>query len=191
MFGFIRESEIERTVINEDCEVVGYQRDTEREIGKVDKSSEEPYIKLYLYHVSHFLGLPQSAMEILFGLCSHVNLIDSTWSGRRRDSKGRVIDKNEQPKCAKLYLNSELKRDVCDALGISLPTFNRRLADLCDKGILRRVGRSTYQLNPFILARGNWAEILELRSTFDYVNGTIGTEMVCRDEETGEPVRVM
>ena len=191
MSTYIHERETERTVTNEDGEVISRDTEHERAIHKTDKVSEEPYLKLYMKHVGRFFSLPESAMNVLLALCSHANVTDSLWAGRRRDSRGRVINPDEEPKSAKMYLNSTLKSEVCEVLGISMPTFNRRLKELCDKDILRRTGRGTYQLNPYIIARGNWADILELRATYDYVNGTVETEMVCRDEDTGEPVRVM
>lgn len=148
-----------------------------------ETTSEEPYVKLYLYHLASFLGLPDGAMRTLLGLCANTTLADSVWAGRKRDSSGRVVgDKNAKKKAAKLYLNSELKRDVAESLGVSIPSIDRHLRELCNKGVLRHVGRSTYQINPYYLARGNWAEVLELRATFDYVNGTVTTEMKCADD---------
>jgi len=178
-------------VLDKDGVVLDERHEKSRGISKTDPSTEEPYIKLYLSHVGAFFHLPESATDVLLGLCSHANLMDSIWAGRRRDARGRIIDRNEEPKAAKMYLNGELKKDVCESLGISMPTLNRRLKNLCDKEILRRVGTGTYQLNPYILARGNWAEITELRTTFDYVNGTVTTEMKCIDSDTNETVKVM
>ena len=191
MATYLHDKEKERSVTNENGELLDYEHEYSKEMDKVDPSYEEPYIKVYLRHVGRFFNLPESAMNVLLALCSHASLIDDIWAGRRRDSRGRIIDKNEAPKAAKMYLNSALKKDVCSALGISIPTLDRRLKNLCDKQIIKRVDRGTYQLNPYVLARGNWAEILELRTTYDYVNGTMETEMVCRDEETGKPVKVM
>ncbi len=191
MTNFINTNTKDLVVVDKDGVVIDEQHQRLTDMVKTDPNGEEPYIKLYLDHVGAFFNLPESAIDVLLGLCSHANLRDSIWAGRRRDTKGRVVDKNEPIKAAKMYLNGELKREVCESVGISMPTLNRRLKNLCDKNILRRVATGTYQLNPYILARGNWGEITDLRATFDYVNGTVETEMVCRDEETGESVKVM
>ena len=159
-----------------------------------ETDGEEPYLKLYLYHLAAFLGLPEGAMKTLLGFCSHTDLVDNLWAGNKRGKTGKLINNTKEPprkRAAKLYLNSELKKDVAEYLGISMPSIDRHLRELCNKGVLKHTGRSTYQVNPYYIARGNWAEITELRATFDYVNGTVTTEMKCLDGDTNETVRVM
>lgn len=77
-----------------------------------------------------------------------------------------------------LYLAPPLKRAIAQRLGWSEKTalnrFNQELRKLVRKGVLTHVGESSYQVNPELVGKGNWADIKKLRATFHVIGPDAG-----------------
>lgn len=127
----------ERITTTEQGEVVREERE------RVMRMPQEPeYIKLYLQDLAHILEVPQGPQGLLMALV------------RKMDWEGMIT------------LSPGSRDRIAAALQIKVHTLANYLSVLCDKEILRRVGRGEYEMNPHLMAKGDWSEILKRRATF-------------------------
>lgn len=138
-----------------------------KEIVKMQER-EPDYIKLYLDCVCTFKGLNKALSPILVAFCSYM-----TWA----DSKHvkQVI-----------FMNKYTKDAVAKDVGVTIDRVNQALRDITKADIFRKIdgSRGVYEVNPFIIARGQWSDIKVLRANFDFMNGTI--EPVIEDSKQME-----
>jgi len=112
--------------------------------------NEPPYIKLYTTDLSNLFKLPAGTTSVL--MC-FVTLADY---------QGVVA------------LNKYLKDSISERMNAkpskngkpSNSVVNKAITELLNKGIISRIGSSTYQLNPNYFARGKWRDIYEKRKSF-------------------------
>lgn len=121
---------------------------------------EEPdYVKLYLNAVLEFNSISSANTPLLMELMKYMTYADDVEKG------GQMI-----------FLNSTLKKFICQKLDIKDVTFRTNIKKLCEGKILRKYDTNTYQVNPFIFGKGDWQSIKNLRASFDWNNGFIVTE---------------
>lgn len=106
---------------------------------------EPEYIKLYLQDLSTLLDVPAGPQSVLMALV------------RKLDYEGIIT------------LSPASRERIATALNIKVHTLANYITALCDKGILRRTGRGEYEMNPHLMARGNWSDILKRRATFQMI----------------------
>lgn len=106
------------------------------------KEQEPPYIKLYLEHVVMIYKLPKASSDLLLALAQRVTY-------------DNVIQ-----------INKWLKIRIAEELGIKEQSISNALTKFIKKGVIRRVGGGTYQLNPNIFAKGAWKDIKAMRSSW-------------------------
>lgn len=121
------------------------------------KESEPEYIKLYLNCVCTFKGLNKALSPILIAFCSYM-----TWADSKHEKQ--VI-----------FMNSYTKEQVGKDVGVTVDRVNQALRDITKADIFRKIEgkRGVYEVNPYIIARGKWTDIKNLRANFDFMNGTI------------------
>jgi len=133
-------SRIERIVerIDEDGEV---QRSAT--ITHITKLPQEPdYIKLYVDDIGYLMGLQAGHRDVLLYVAASVG-----YDGF-------------------LTLTLARKSRIAATVGLSVKTVNNAIFEFVKQGILRREGRSEYELNPAMFAKGEWAKIRERREAF-------------------------
>lgn len=55
---------------------------------------------------------------------------------------------------------------------ISISMINKYIRKMVEYGVLFKTEeRGTYDVNPWLIARGEWKNISQLRTEFDFVNG--------------------
>lgn len=64
----------------------------------------------------------------------------------------------------------------------SIYRFNNELKKLVKNNVIKRIGTSTYQVNPQLIGRGQWKNIRNLRATFDLSNGEISHKYINKEE---------
>lgn len=146
-------TQIERVVNNETGEVIN-----ERKKKVVCKRTEEPrYVKFYFKAWCAFKNIKGVNMHFLCALLPYMGYAGI--DGQR------------------IYLNSILKRDIAKKLEwrekSALSRFNNELAKLSKAGIVKNVGRDTYQVNPKLVGRGSWADIEDQIALFHINNGDV------------------
>lgn len=129
--------------------------------------NEEDYIKVYKYlnTIFAFKGINSALIPTLMEICNYMSFAD----------KGQEV-----------ILNKHIKEQMSISLGIGIPQIERNITMLKKADILRPVARSVYAVNPFIVGRGKWSDIKELRAQFDYNSGLITTQSIVTDRITGE-----
>lgn len=128
----------------------------ERETVKI-QDKEPEYIKLYLDCICTFKGLNKALSPILVACCSYM-----TWADSSHDKQ--VI-----------FMNSYTKEQISKDAGVSVDRVNQALRDIVKADIFRKIQgkRGVYEVNPYIIAKGKWADIKVLRANFDFTNGTV------------------
>lgn len=120
---------------------------------------EEPdYIKLYLNAVLEFRDVSCSNTPTLMALMKYMSFADD-------ENGGQMI-----------ILNKYVKNRIADELGIKQDTLRKNIEKLCFGRILRKIETNTYQVNPYLIGKGDWNSIKNLRASFDWENGFIVAE---------------
>ena len=146
-------------------EVTGGER-LKRQYIRYDR--EPSYIKLYLDHLNRFKGLQIGFTPILAELLKHTSYADAT------EEDGGMI----------LYLNKPLKANIAKKCDVSLSRVDHAVTEFVKKGYMRRLELGMYQFNPFLFGKGEWADIENIRATFDYSTGEAVAEIVKRSDKT-------
>lgn len=139
----------------------------------VIRSDEPKYAKLYFDHLLEFKGGILTASNLLLEFAA-IMTYDS-------DGTGETLNL--------VYINSTFIRNYCTKYDVSRSTYNRQVKSLIDCHIMRRVDRGTYQLNPNLIAKGDWIRngIKTLRATFDYLTGEVTTDFEAQEpQKTGD-----
>ena len=129
-------------------------------------SKEPSYIKLYLDHLSRFKGGQLSLNPILSEMLKSASYAD------RHGADGGMI----------LYLNKPLKSDIAKRCGVSLGRVDQAVTEFVKKGYMRRIELGKYQFNAHYFGKGEWADIENIRATFDYGTGEAVAEIVKAEE---------
>jgi len=110
----------------------------------ITKLPPEPnYIKLYVDDISRMFLVQESHREILLYIAA-----SSGYDGFVTLTKAR-------------------KMRIAVTVSFALKTVDNAITELLKVGLLRRVGRCEYELNPSLFAKGEWSKIRERRETFN------------------------
>lgn len=156
--------------------VLRQETEVDTETGQVMKTrhtvqypSEPQFVKLYLDCLGVFsgnAGLDKSLNDMLLETLRYMSYADDD---------------------QRIYLNSEIKKRICQKTGKSVARYNQALTLWVKENVLVREGRGTYRVNPFIFGRGDWRDISELRATFNFKTGEVTTEKeLSHDDEDKE-----
>jgi hypothetical protein len=85
-----------------------------------------------------------------------------------------------------IILNTFVKEEIIERINIKMNTLDQGLTRFVKSGILKRVGLSTYQANPEMFGRGEWADIKAICATFDFKAGTVTAEITTESDESEE-----
>lgn len=114
--------------------------------------NEPAYIKLYIQDVIKLKCLPKGNSAVLYELIKQVDY------------------ENE------INLNPRIKKRICRNLNMTGASLNNVLSKLIKVGIILRIERGSFLLNPHLFAKGSWTDIKRLRDkyislTITYKNG--------------------
>lgn len=151
--------------IIQSTDVIEYNGDT----GAVAKSTsstvkqweaEPPYVKMYLDTILYLQDLPKGHNSILHALLKRMTYANG--------DNGQCV-----------FVNMGLKRMIGKELGVSVSRIDNVISDLTKGGVLERIERGVYQVNPHLFGRGEWADIaqLKLTVTFDANGKTVMGEI--------------
>ena len=147
------ESEIHDTIINHETgEII-----EERTIEKRAVEMEPDYVKLYVRDISCIMGLSPSNNDVLYSMLC------------RMDYENKIV------------LNSYIRKQMCEKMGIKENTLSHVLNRLIEKKILKKIANNTFEVNPWLFGRGKWEDIYKLRLVccYDIEHGrTIKTERI-------------
>lgn len=126
------------------------------------KGCEPAFVKVYIDCLCDFKGLSKSLNPILLEFLKHM-----TYAGATELYGGQII-----------FLNAALKRNIAANTGKTVKRIEQAITDFVKSGIFKRIATGTYQVNANLFGRGEWKDIKNIRSTFDFGNGTIETEII-------------
>lgn len=121
---------------------------------------EEPdYVKLYLNAVLEYRDVGSSNTPTLMALMKYMTFADNETEG------GQMI-----------ILNKFVRNKIAKELNIKPDTLRKNIDKLCNGKILRKLETDTYQVNPYLIGKGDWSSIKNLRASFDWKNGFVVTQ---------------
>ncbi len=153
--------------------------DFDSETGEITRShqtktvradDEDDYIKVYRYlnTVFAFQNINPALIPALIEISSYMTYAD----------KGQTV-----------VLYKSIRTQICETLGIKISRLEKIIRDLKEADILRPMqDRGVYAVNPFVIARGKWSDIQQLRTEFDFNTDQIETKSVVSDRLTGETI---
>lgn len=103
---------------------------------------EPAYVKMYIEDLGKLLDLQSGHRDILLYVAATV-----AYDGL-------------------VSMTSLRKSRIAAVLKCSIRSIDNAITEFVKRGILLRVGRAEYELNPHLFARGNWKEIRERRLSF-------------------------
>lgn len=152
----ITHQEIVNTVNHETGEVTNQEK-----ITHVTIETEPNYVKLYINTLLAFKELPSTMNALLVELLSYM-----TYANGEADSGGQLI-----------IISGYVKQQIAAKLNFKLNTVEHNITRLIKSGILKRLGSSTYQVNPYMFGKGEWKDIKAIQATFNFNTGEIKAEI--------------
>ena len=131
---------------------------TSKKFTSVKHDNEPSYIKLYLNDICKLNDIPKTGNDVLNELLQLVNY------------------DNE------IVLSSGIKNRIVKQLGIKKGSLDNNIYKLTKQGILSRIDRGIYMLNPLLFGKGKWPEIKALRITWEYTS--TGREQIKLETDT-------
>ena len=134
-------------------------QDEQKSISKKQKfPTEPPYVKFYLENITFLLNLPKPYSSIIFALLPYAPHSDNEngWFG----------------------ITKRVKEVVAKNTGHTVNYVEHVIGDLVKSTILYKDNSSprssTYRFNPYLIARGEWKDILAIRlQTYFYSDGSV------------------
>lgn len=134
---------LQQTQIIETDENGEIKTKTETNVTKVPK--EPHYIKLYLQDILYLKDMPRGLNPVL-----HVLLKNIQWGNNR------------------LILNSSLKKQMAQSIGLSVATIEKAITHFVKAEIMFREDKGIYVFNPYLFGSGYWEDIREVRMNITY-----------------------
>lgn len=142
---------IKETHVNDAGEVIDQWSASFYSVGR-----EDDYIKLYIERGLVMLkGITKGQAAIFLALTAYMTYAQD----------GQLV-----------YVNASMKRAIAKEVGCEMDTVTQAIKKFCSKGILRRIDRGCYEVNPYIVGRGKWSDIVKLRTIVDWQAGTFANE---------------
>lgn len=148
---------------------------TKNEVEKTLYSEPEPdFIKLYTNTWCEFNKIPRAYRALFLQLALRMSYCDA----------------NDLDKSQLVFTGKPFSESIAKSLNWKGDMYKHGLVVLTKCGAIRRVSRGVYQINPSYAGKGSWkynarlqsGGIKELRSTFDFINKKVDTEIVWADD---------
>lgn len=134
---------------NETGEIIEMSSDIIRTATK-----EPDFIKIYYNSIMAFNGINNIPSDVLIAFCNFLTYANS----------------KDVP--AEINFNKRTKELLSEMTKLSTSQLNRYMNKMCEVGIFFKTEyRGIYVANPYLIARGEWKNIKDLRGEFDFKNG--------------------
>lgn len=152
-------------------EVIGQETTTEIKSIINKKIPNEPdYVKFYKYvnTLFAFKGIKTSLTPFIIEISNHMTYA----------KEGQIVN-----------LNKVTKTMIAENMRVSVKRLDQVIAELRKYDILRKIQNGVYSMNPYIVARGAWADIRKLQMHYDFMSGEMTTIASVKDTITGQEIR--
>lgn len=113
--------------------------------------TEDSYVKVYLEGLNYIRDMPKDCFALLCKLMELCTYAEPTEPNGTNDS-------------FHINLMTSRKKRLADELGYkTTKPISNLLTELVDGGVLFRLDRGTYRLNPWLFGRGDWANMVAVR----------------------------
>ena len=117
---------------------------------------EDDYIKIYHNGMHYLSDIPSDCLELLTILLPYMTYAENPNSPTYRYSMTIII-------------SADLKKRIAKQMNYkSVNAISNLLTELTDGGILKRLARSIYRVNPFIFGRGEYRDIVLVRELDEF-----------------------
>lgn len=118
--------------------------------------TEDKYYKFYHRGLIYISDMPHAYLRVFYALLENMSYVDDKVEGL--DDFGMQI-----------FVNVEIKRAIAQKLGFeNYRSVDNIIQNLVKGDVLIRIAKGIYRPNPYIVARGAWAEIIHLRNKCAY-----------------------
>jgi Firmicute plasmid replication protein (RepL). len=141
----IKMTKPERVVYNETKKEINFSTGeikTEEITNVVKIPKEPPYVKMYIDDLAKILELTSGCRSLLYFLI------------KKMDYEGIIT------------LTKSSRDRLAEQIGVKETAVRNQITQLCQKGILRRIGTGEFEANPNLFARGDWSDIHKRRKCF-------------------------
>lgn len=140
----------------------------QQEVSSKKKVSTEPdYIKVYYKAMMAVNEISEIPLDFLLALSSQIGFANGD----------KIL----------FYNNRTTRRYISDYCNIGDNMVAKYIRRSVDKGILFSTqDRGTYEVNPWLIAKGKWSSIQELQANFRFVEGKWERVMTLTPEESQE-----
>ena len=152
-------------------EVIEQETTTEIKSITNKKIPNEPeYTKFYKYvnTLFAFKGIKQTLTPFIIEISNHMTYA----------KEGQIVS-----------LNKITKAKIADNMNVSTKRLDQVIAELKANDILRKIQNGVYSVNPYIVARGNWADIRKLQMQYDFMTDEMTAVADVKDKITGKEIR--
>jgi predicted transcriptional regulator len=135
----------ERIVYNEIKKEINFTTGeirTEENTNIIKIPREPAYVKMYIDDIAKLLELTSGCRSLLYCLI------------KKMDYEGVIT------------LTKSSRDRLAEQVGVKETAIRNQITQLCQKGILRRIGTGEYEANPNLFARGDWSDIYKRRKSF-------------------------
>lgn len=118
--------------------------------------AEEDYVKIYSNGMHYLSDIPTDCWKLLTILLPYMTYAERPDSPTYRYSMTIII-------------SADLKKRITKQMGYkSVNAVSNLITELTDGGILKRLARSIYRVNPYIFGRGEYRDILLVRELEEF-----------------------
>lgn len=117
-------------------------------------STEDKYYKFYREGLRYISDMPLECHRVLYALLDNMSYVDQKVEGL--GDYGMHI-----------FLNVDIKRAIAKSLGMgNYRSIDNTIQMLLKGDVITRIGKGIFRPNPYIVGRGAWRDILNLRIEF-------------------------
>ena len=80
-------------------------------------------------------------------------------------------------------IDKTVRQQLMRHLGVKMAMIDHSLRQLRDNGLIRRLSRGVYAVNPFYASRGKWGDVKILRKRFHEITGDVEIDFGRRDSK--------
>ena len=119
-------------------------------------ATEEDYVKIYNSGIHYLSDIPSDCWKLLTILLPYMTYAERPDSPTYRYSMTIII-------------SADLKKRITKAMGYkSVNAVSNLITELVDGGILHRLARSIFRVNPFVFGRGEYRDIVLVRELDEF-----------------------
>ena len=119
-------------------------------------ATEEDYVKIYSSGMHYLSDIPSDCWKLLTILLPYMTFAERPDSPTYRYSMTIII-------------SADLKKRITEQMNYkSVNAVSNLITELTDSGILKRLARSIYRVNPYIFGRGEFRDVVMLREQKEF-----------------------